>query len=581
MKNSIIKQFYPYLKKYKLFLFLAVFSSILTSTLGTLGTYSIGKAVTAVDHIKTDGPAELIRILFLLAGIYISVAIFQFILSRSANRVAYASVRDLRNEIFVKLNKLSVSYFDNNAHGDIISRFTNDLDSVSEALALAINSVLSGVVLVVTSLIVMMFLSVKITLVILVFTPVTFIVAFIVSKATHETFAKQQRVVGELSAYISENVGNEKIIKSLGYEEKSKSRFEEINKKSYVTSKKAQFSSALVNPTARFVDHLCYISIGLVGAIMVIDGKLDVGIIASFLIYSTQFAKPFNEISSISIQIQTAIASLERIFSVMDEEEEVDSSDSKNIKLLHELSNIKGNVEFKNVAFSYDKKRPLIRDFSFGAKSGNLIAIVGPTGSGKTTLVNLLMRFYDIDSGKISLEETNIKDIERNVLRKNFGMVLQDTWLFSGTVAENIAYARPEATREEIIAAAKASYAHSFIKHLENGYDTIMSEDGGELSSGQKQLLTIARVMLMDPPMLILDEATSSIDTLTEIRIQKALNKMMTGRTSFVIAHRLSTIVSADCILVMNNGDIIEKGTHEELLKKGGFYSELYYSQFE
>ena len=419
----------------------------------------------------------------------------------------------------------------------------------------------------------MLYLNVKITLAILVVTPICFLIASMISKFSQRSFLKQQQSVGELSSFVSEIVGNQKIVKAFHREKTAMEQFEKISDNLCATATNAMFASALINPSTRFINNISYIAVGLVGGILAIKEGVSVGIVSSFLIYSAQFAKPFNEISGITSQIQTAFASLTRIFNIIDEKPE---APDKNDAI--ELNNCMGNVKIENVYFSYDKNTSLIEDFSFEAKAGETIAIVGPTGCGKTTLVNLLMRFYDIDKGAIYIDGTNIKSITRDSLRKNFGMVLQDPWLFNSTVKENIAYGKPDATEEEIINAAKAAHAHSFIKRLKNGYDTVINDE--DLSAGQRQLLTIARVMLAQPKILILDEATSSIDTLTEVRIQRAFLKLMEGRTSFVIAHRLSTIVNADKILVMNKGNIIEQGNHKELLEKKGFYYDLYNSQF-
>lgn len=567
------KRLLKYIKPYKFLILLALFCAFVSNIAVIVATYLNGKAIDNIVGINNVNFKGLTVILITLAIIYIVSSIFQWFISRYANKIAYIIVRDMRRDTFESLNNQPLAYYDHNPHGDIISRFTNDLDNVSDALAVSITNLFSGIVTVIASLIAMFYLNVGITIAILVVTPICFIVASTISKFNQRFFAGQQKSVGELSSFVAEIVGNQKVVKAFNRENQSVEDFDKISDNLAETATRAMFASAMINPSTRFVNNIAYISVGLVGGILAVTKGVSVGIVSSFLIYANQFAKPFNEISGITAQIQTAFASLTRIFEIIDEEPE--SRDKDNAI---ELENCKGNIEIRNVDFSYDKKKPLIENFNFNAKAGETIAIVGPTGCGKTTLVNLLMRFYDIDKGEILIDGINVQDITRDSLRKTFGMVLQDPWLFKGTVKENIAYGKPGATDEEIIAAAKSAHAHSFIKRLKNGYDTIISDE--DLSQGQRQLLTIARVMLADPKMLILDEATSSIDTLTEIRIQKAFLKLMEGRTSFVIAHRLSTIVSADKILVMNKGNIVEQGNHKELLEKKGFYYELYNSQY-
>lgn len=567
------KRLLKYIKPYKFLILLALFCAFVSNIAVIVATYLNGKAIDNIVGTNNVNFKGLTVILITLAIIYIVSSIFQWFISRYANKIAYIIVRDMRRDTFESLNNQPLAYYDHNPHGDIISRFTNDLDNVSDALAVSITNLFSGIVTVVASLIAMFYLNVGITIAILVVTPICFIVASTISKFNQRFFAGQQKSVGELSSFVAEIVGNQKVVKAFNRESQSVEDFDKISDNLAETATRAMFASAMINPSTRFVNNIAYISVGLVGGILAVTKGVSVGIVSSFLIYANQFAKPFNEISGITAQIQTAFASLTRIFEIIDEEPE--SRDKDNAI---ELENCKGNIEIRNVDFSYDKKKPLIENFNFNAKAGETIAIVGPTGCGKTTLVNLLMRFYDIDKGEILIDGINVQDITRDSLRKTFGMVLQDPWLFKGTVKENIAYGKPGATDEEIITAAKSAHAHSFIKRLKNGYDTIISDE--DLSQGQRQLLTIARVMLADPKMLILDEATSSIDTLTEIRIQKAFLKLMEGRTSFVIAHRLSTIVSADKILVMNKGNIVEQGNHKELLEKKGFYYELYNSQY-
>jgi ATP-binding cassette subfamily B multidrug efflux pump len=567
------KKLLKYVKPYRFQVTLALFCAFISNIGIVVATYLNGIAIDNMGGVNNVNFQGLTRILIGLGIIYLISVTFQWFISRYANKVSYMIVRDMRRDTFKSLNKQSLAYYDYNPHGDIISRFTNDLDSVSDALAVSITNVFSGGVTVITALIFMLYLNVEITIAILTVTPICFIIASLISKFSQKTFVKQQQAVGELSSFVAEIVGNQKTVKVFNREEKSMEEFNHISDNLCKVATKAMFASALINPSTRFINNISYIAVGLVGGILAITSGVSVGIVSSFLVYSTQFAKPFNEISGITGQIQTAFASLTRIFSIIEEKPE-DEDKSNAIK----LKDCRGNISIKDISFSYDKKKPLIQNFSFEAKSGQLIAIVGPTGCGKTTLVNLLMRFYDIDQGEILVNSNNIKNIKKNSLRKSFGMVLQDPWLFKGTIKENIAYGNPNATEDEIVEAAKAAHAHSFIRRLKDGYDTIISDE--DLSQGQRQLLTIARVMLANPRMLILDEATSSIDTLTEIRIQKAFLNLMEGRTSFVIAHRLSTIVNADKILVMNNGNIIEQGNHQELISKKGFYYNLYNSQF-
>ncbi|WRS28276.1 ABC transporter ATP-binding protein [Oscillospiraceae bacterium MB08-C2-2] len=554
---------------------MALLCAVVSSLSAIFATLYLGYAIDAmVGQGDVDFPG-LHRIILILGGLYLAGALFQWFVSVLANQIAHGTSQTLRHLTFEKLGRLPLSFFDQTSRGDLVSRFTNDLDSVSLALSLSIVSLFTGAVVVVTSLIFMLSLNVQITLVILLCTPVIFLVAWIISRFTQETYRRQQAVVGELSGFVSEIVGNQRLVTAFGYESRSVERFEAITARLKVTGTKAHFASALFNPITRFVDHLTYLLVGVVGGLIALGG-VSVGTVSSFLIYSAQFAKPFNEISGVLGNIQTAFASLRRIFEILDTPEE--SAEAPNMP---ELGHPQGAVEFRNVDFSYSSSRPLIQDLNLKVTPGSLVAIVGPTGAGKTTIVNLLMRFYELNKGALLIDGRNVSGVTRNSLRRSFGMVLQDTWLFEGTIRDNIAYGKPNATQQEVEEAARFAHAHSFIKRLPQQYDTMLTQDGGNLSQGQKQLLTIARVMLTNPAMLILDEATSSIDTLTEIRIQKAFLKMMEGRTSFVIAHRLSTITSADVILVLDKGKIIETGTHNELLEKGGFYAQLYASQFQ
>ena len=564
-----------YAKKYRFQILLALVCALVSSLGVVAATYLNG---VAIDHIHGPDAVDfpgLIQILIGLGVIYVISSLFQWFISRYANKVSYLVVRDMRRDTFHNLNLQPLSYYDNHPHGDIISRFTNDLDSVSDAMAVSITNAFSGIVTLISAVAFMFYLNVTITVTILVLTPICLIVAYFITKFSQKTFTRQQQSVGELSSFAAEIVGNQKIVKAFGREGLECEEFNNISDRLRKTATHAMFASAMVNPSTRFVNNICYIAVGIAGGIIAVTQGVSVGIISSFLIYSAQFAKPFNEISGITAQLQTAFASLERIFAVIDAPPQ--TSDIPDAMELHDC---KGHVCFDHVSFSYRSDQKLIQDFCFEAKPGQTIAIVGPTGCGKTTLVNLLMRFYEVTDGAILIDGIDTRRITRDSLRQSFGMVLQDTWLMGGSIRENLTYGKPDATQEEIEQAAKAAHAHGFITRLKDGYDTVVSQEGGQLSQGQRQLLTIARAMLADPEMLILDEATSSIDTLTEIRIQKAFLKLMEGRTSFVIAHRLSTIVNADQILVMNQGNIVEQGTHTQLLEKKGFYYELYNSQY-
>lgn len=576
MKNSsTIKRIFNYVGKYKVHLIAVVICAILGNTLFILSPLLTGKAIDNIIGVGKVDFQGLIPIIGILLVLYMISSFFQWLMSVISNVAANNTIHDIRKEAFDKLNTLPLQYFDSNPHGDIISRLTNDMEAISDGLFQGITQIISATVIIIGCFIFMLTISPIITLVVVLITPLCFFIASFIAKHSKRMYAAQSKTVGELNGYVEEIIGNSKVVKAFGFEQNTLERFKEMNGRLYTVGQKAQWYSSLTNPTTRLVNNIAYVSVTMLGGFMALAGRLSVGNIASFLTYSNQFAKPINEITSITSQIQSAIASAERVFALLDQEPEPEI-----LKPEVNLENCKGAVTFKHINFSYRSEVPLILDFNLQVNKGQTIAIVGPTGAGKTTLVNLLMNFYQVNSGEIEIDGKNIYYINRDKLRKSFGMVLQESWLFSGTIAENIAYGKPEATREEIIAAAKASWAHSFIKRLPHGYDTHIDEDGGNLSQGQKQLLTIARVMIMNPPMLVLDEATSSIDTRTEINIQKAFHKMMEGRTSFVIAHRLSTIKEADVILVLQNGNIVEQGNHEELLNKKGFYHKLYYSQF-
>lgn len=571
---NILGRILKYINKYKFILVLVIVSAALSSLLSMAGPLLVGLGVDYIIDTSNVNFKGILYIISILVFVYIGSSLFQWLMGIFINIISNKTAMDLRNDAFDRISTLPLKYFDSHAHGDIISRLTNDIDAVNEGLLQGITQLFSGVVGIVGSFAFMLYLSPSITLVVLIITPISFLIASFVTKMSYKMFREQSETLGELNGYIEEIIGNQKIVKAFSYELETQQKFKQINRKLYFCGRDAQFYSSLTNPSTRFVNNISYIAVGVIGGLLAIANKLSVGMIASFLSYATQFAKPINEITGIVWQIQAALAAAERIFAVIDENPELQDGTIV-------LKDCKGFVECDNVSFSYRPNVHLITNLNFSVKPGDTIAIVGPTGAGKTTIINLLMRFYDVDSGQIKVDNINIKNIKRDSLRNSFGMVLQETWLFLGTVKQNIGYGKENATDDEIINAAKASHAHSFIKRLPNGYDTIIEENGGNLSQGQKQLLTIARAMLAAPPMLILDEATSSIDTRTELKIQKAFLSIMKGRTSFVIAHRLSTIKGADLILVMDRGKIVEQGTHSELLSNKGLYYKLYNSQFE
>jgi len=491
------------------------------------------------------------------------------------NHITYSVVKDIRIETFNHLEELPLAYIDSHQHGDIVSRIVSDIDQFADGLLMGFTQLFTGVVTILGTLGFMLYINVPIAIVVVVLTPVSLFVASFIAKRTYKLFQGQSESRGELTALIDEMIGHQKVVQAFGYEDDALERFEKINNKLEKDSMNATFYSSITNPATRFVNSLVYTAVGIIGALSVISGRLTIGQLTCFLSYANQYTKPFNEISNVITELQNAIACASRVFELIDEEPQV--AEPEDAKVLDDAT---GNIVIKDVDFSYVPNQNLIKNLNLVVKPGMRVAIVGPTGCGKSTLINLLMRFYDVNKGSISVDNTDIRMLTRSSLRENYGMVLQETWLKNGTIRENIAYGKPDATDEEIIAAAKKAHSHSFIKRLPKGYDTIIAEDGGNLSQGQKQLLCITRVMLLMPPMLILDEATSSIDTRTEIRIQKAFNKMMQGRTSFIVAHRLSTIKEADIILVMKDGNIIEKGSHNELMLLNGFYTNLYNSQF-
>lgn len=574
-RTDLLKRILTFAKPYWLYLAGAVVSALLSVSMVLYAPILIGKGI---DQIVAPGKVafdQLLPILGELIAVALLGALFQWLMTLCTNMVTYKTVRDLRVCVFNKLEEIPLSKIDSRSHGDIISRIINDIDSISDGLLQGFSQLFTGIITIVITLGYMLAINFKVGLVVVVITPLSLFVASFIAKHSFSMFRRQSAIKGQLSGCIEELVGNQKVVKAFCYEERAQKEFDRINHELYDAGVKAQFYSSLTNPCTRFVNSVVYAAVALVGALSCIGGGFTVGALSSFLTYANQYTKPFNEISGVVTELQTALASAKRVFAVMDEPAETpDDPDAAH------PSHAEGRVEIDHVSFSYHKEHPLIQDFNLKVQPGQRIALVGPTGCGKTTMINLLMRFYDTDEGEIRVDGVPSQKIARDALRSLYGMVLQDTWMFKGSVRDNIAYGKPGATDEEVVAAAKAAFAHSFIMRLPQGYDTILSEDGGNISQGQKQLLCIARAMLTKPSILILDEATSSIDTRTEVKIQKAFAEMMKGHTSFVVAHRLSTIREADCILVMRDGKIIEQGTHTELLEKNGFYHELYYSQF-
>ena len=572
VRKDTMKQMFRYVKKHSLFVALSVLFAAVSVALTLYVPILIGDAVDLIIAPGQVDFEEIIRILLVIGGCVGITGIAQWIMNICNNRITYQVVHDIRKDAFDKLQILPLKYIDGHSQGEIVSRIIADVDQFADGLLMGFTQFFTGVVTIVGTLLFMLFIHPGITVVVIVITPVSLFVAAFIAKNTYDMFQQQSKARGEQTALIDEMIGNKKVVQALGREEAVLERFDGINEKLRKCSLKAIFFSSLTNPCTRFVNSLVYAAVGIYGAILAIGGGISIGQLTSFLSYANQYTKPFNEISGVITELQNALACASRIFDFINETPQVEEKPEELVA--------DGHVELNNVEFSYVPEKPLIQNFNLKVKPGQRVAIVGPTGCGKTTVINLLMRFYDVNSGSIEVADKDIRDVTRKSLRTSFGMVLQDTWLRAGTIRENIAMGKPDATLDEVITAAKAAHAHSFIKRLPKGYDTVIGEDGGRLSQGQKQLLCIARVMLCLPPMLILDEATSSIDTRTEIRIQKAFASMMQGRTSFIVAHRLSTIMEADVILVIKDGNIIEQGNHEELLKKGGFYTTLYNSQF-
>ncbi len=564
-----------YIKKYKLYIILSLVTAAVTVASSLYIPILTGDAI---DYIIGPGKVDYSAILKIIieACVVMGItAISQWIMNTCNNRITFHVVRDIRDEAFKKIEILPLKYIDANSYGDIVSRVIADTDQFADGLLMGFTQLFTGVLTIVGTLGFMLSINAGITLIVVLITPLSLFVASFIAKHTFSMFKLQSQTRGEQTALIDEMIGNQKVVQAFGYQDDSLARFDVINDKLQHYSLRAIFFSSITNPATRFVNSLVYAGVGIFGAFFAINGRLTVGQLSCFLSYANQYTKPFNEISGVITEIQNAIACAARIFELIEEEPQIPDSDNAIT-----MPAVKGNIDLEHVYFSYVPDRPLIEDFNLKVKPGQRVAIVGPTGCGKTTLINLLMRFYDVNSGTISVDGTSIMNMTRHSLRQNIGMVLQDTWLKTGTIRDNIVMGKPDATDEEVIAAAKASHADSFIKRLPDGYNTWITEDGGSLSQGQKQLLCITRVMLCLPPMLILDEATSSIDTRTELKIQHAFAQMMQGRTSFIVAHRLSTVREADIILVMKDGKIIEQGRHEELLAKGGFYATLYNSQF-
>ena len=573
--KDVVKRLLTYTRPYRGYLIGAMACALISVILSLLVPVFVGWAVDCLLGPGQVDYAALVRIILYTGLAAAGSAVFQWLMAYCNNVITYRTVKDLRIQLFDKLSAVPLKYIDQKSHGDLISRVVNDIDQVSDGLLQGFTQLFTGVVTILGTLIFMLAVNVWVALLVVVLTPLSLFVASFIAKNSYKHFRGQTTIQGELSGLAEEMISNQKLVKSFRYEKRAEERFEEINQRLYTQGQKAQFFSSLSNPCTRFVNAVVYAAVGIAGAAFAINGRMTVGTISMFLSYANQYTKPFNEVTGIITQLQTAFASAQRVFAVLDEPSEIPDAPEALVK-----ESCDGQVEMRDVSFSYDPERPLIENLNLTAMPGSRIAIVGPTGCGKTTLINLLMRFYDVKGGSIRMDGVDIREITRGSMRAQYGMVLQESWLFSGTVRENIAYAKPDATLEEVEAAAKAAHAHSFIKRLPDGYDTVIAEDGGNLSQGQKQLLCIARVMLAAPPMLILDEATSNIDTRTEILVQRAFQKMMEGRTSFVVAHRLSTIKESDVILVMDKGHIVEQGSHEALLQKGGFYARLYNSQF-
>lgn len=574
MNSKTIKRLLTYCRPYRVILGLIFILSFISVCLTLITPILFGQAIDLLIGIGLVDFSRLFWQLLVIVGVVLAGALVQWILGQLTNKITYNITNDLRDRVFEKIHLLPLKYIDSTPHGDIIGRVINDIDLIAAGLLQSFTSLFTGVATIVGTIIIMCLINLSIAIVVIVLTPLSLLVASLIVKRTHIYFKEQLELRGEMNGYIEEMIGNQRIIKAFNYEQMNEERFKEVNQRMHVSGVKSQFYGALINPTTRIVNSLVYGAVGVFGAISVLNGSFTVGLLSSFLTYANQYTKPFNEISSVMTEMQTALAASQRVFNLLDEPVEKPFSNPQNVEIME------GNVSLKNVYFSYDPKVSLIENLSLEALPGQTIAIVGKTGCGKTTLINLLMRFYDQNSGSIMVDNVSTLDMERDYLRRMYGMVLQESWIFKGTIKENIAYGKSDATDEQIIAAAKKARVHKFIMKQPEGYDTMIDEDGGNISQGQKQLICIARIMLTKPPMLILDEATSSIDTRTELQIQEAFETMMKGRTTFIVAHRLSTIKNADMILVMDKGHILEQGTHQELLEKQGYYYNLHNSQF-
>ena len=576
MKNKgTLKRILKYAKPYRSSLVFAMIFALLYVVLNLTAPVLVGYAIDNIIEKNNVNFNEVAQLLLMVGVTVLACAVFQWLMGLCINTVSYGTVRDMRKDIFKKFNTVPLKYIDGHPHGDLISRMINDVDAVGDGLLQGITQLFSGLVMIICTLGFMIFINFYIALVVVIITPLSMFVAGFITKLSQKQFREQSKTQGEISSYIEEYIGQQKVVKAFGYEERSQEDFEEINARLLECGRKAQFYSSLANPSTRFVNGIVTAAVCTVGSVSAIQGTLSVGQISMFITYANQYTKPFNEVTGVIPQLQSALAGAARVFALLDEDNQLPDSENS-----IDMKECKGKIDIDGVNFSYVPEKPLITDFNLHVKPGQNVAIVGPTGCGKTTLINLLMRFYDVNSGDIKIDGTSIYDIKRNSLRSLYGMVLQESWLYNASIRDNIAYGKPDATLDEVKQAAKFAFIDHFIERLPDKYDTIITEDGANLSQGQKQLMCIARVMLCDPPMLILDEATSSIDTRTEIKIQRAFNKMMETRTSFIVAHRLSTIKEADIILVMKDGNIIEQGSHSELMEKKGFYFTLYNSQF-